>query len=234
MSFAAGGLVGGVSTANFASPNSKKARLADMFLLGKDLKGTKAKFDFAVSKNKISRTDADELLNQIKALQKARVPVWMLSNPEDVIKYSVLQQDVLNLQNSLKKFDEAAHPRIQAEIDTKLLEIDELVKTATETKIEDQVSLFNDTFKVETILLKNEDQLREAGFNSADFNSDGWLESDGRIFVNLETASKRQAVSVASHELLHKIIKSEFAKNPNITKVVEDFKNILQNKGVLE
>ena len=81
LSFAAGGLVGGVSTANFASPNSKKARLADMFLLGKDLKGTKAKFDFAVSKNKISRTDADELLNQIKALQKARVPVWMLSNP---------------------------------------------------------------------------------------------------------------------------------------------------------
>ena len=234
LSFAAGGLVGGVSTANFASPNSKKARLADMFLLGKDLKGTKAKFDFAVSKNKISRTDADELLNQIKALQKARVPVWMLSNPEDVIKYSVLQQDVLNLQNSLKKFDEAAHPRIQAEIDTKLLEIDELVKTATETKIEDQVSLFNDTFKVETILLKNEDQLREAGFNTADFNSDGWLESDGRIFVNLETASKRQAVSVASHELLHKIIKSEFAKNPNITKVVEDFKNILQNKGVLD
>ena len=232
LSFAAGGLVGGTSVANFATPDSKKARLANMVILGRDLKGTKQKLNLAVDRNKLTRKEADELINQIKALSEGSFPAWMFNTPDELIQHAVIQQDIKKLEADLKKYDESQHKKINNELATKKLALQDLVESAAQQAIESDIKLFKDTFNVETIQLNNLDEIIKAGFKEEAF-TDGWLEQDGKIYINMEAAKENQAVSVASHELLHKIIKSEFKKNPNIGKVVTEFKNILEEKGVL-
>ena len=232
LSFAAGGLVGGASVANFATPDSKKARLANMVILGKDLKGTRKKIDAAADRGQLTRKEATDLVNEIKAVSEGSFPAWMFNTPDELIKHAVIQQDIKKLEADLKKYDESHHKRINAQIDSKKLELQELVEAAAEQAIQSDVKMFKDTFNVETIMLKNLDELLKAGFQEEMF-TDGWLEQDGKIYINMEAATANQAVSVASHELLHKIVKSEFKKNPNIGKVVTEFKNILKEKGVL-
>ena len=231
LSFAAGGLIGGVSTANFATPNSKKQQLVDMFLLSKDLKGTKQKFDKAVERGKITEEQSKELFNQIKAVGQDKIPAWMINTPDDAIKYSVVRQDLDNLKNKLKK--DPDNSKIKYEIKSKEFELTQIKEIAAEQSINDDIKLFEETFDVETIALGSIDEIIEAGFAVEEF-TEGWLESDGKIYINMLAAVENQAVSVASHELLHKIIKSEFKNNKNISKIVTEFKEILRKKGVLK
>ena len=67
-----------------------------------------------------------------------------------------------------------------------------------------------------------------------DWETDGLLEKDGIIYINKEQAVKTKAISVASHELLHKVLGSEFKNNAQMPKIVNEFKNILASKGILE
>ena len=67
-----------------------------------------------------------------------------------------------------------------------------------------------------------------------DMTSDGFIEQDGVIYINKEVAAKTQAISVASHELLHKVLKSEFKNNPEMKRVVDEFKEILKKKKVFK
>ena len=61
---------------------------------------------------------------------------------------------------------------------------------------------------------------------------DAYIDSDtGQIFVNKEWAATVGATTAASHELLHKVLKSTFDRNPTAAiKMVEDFKNVLSSK----
>jgi Zn-dependent peptidase ImmA (M78 family) len=68
-------------------------------------------------------------------------------------------------------------------------------------------------------------------FTAADFNSDGFLERDGKIYINKEQAAITQAVSVASHEFLHVLldkIEKQMGKE-KFADVTQQFKNILKD-----
>ena len=49
---------------------------------------------------------------------------------------------------------------------------------------------------------------------------DGFFQQDGTIVINVGRAAEAGAIGVASHELLHSILKSEFKEDPEREKKV--------------
>ena len=83
-------------------------------------------------------------------------------------------------------------------------------------------------------IFSSKKEMEDADYSEADLNSDGLMLKDGKIIINLEVASKMGNVSVASHELLHKVLRSEFKNNQDMPRVVNEFRQILDKKGVLK
>jgi predicted kinase len=60
--------------------------------------------------------------------------------------------------------------------------------------------------------------------------SDGFITPTGQIIINREVAAKTGAVSASSHELLHKILKSEFSDKSRAVEIADQFKKTLSRK----
>ena len=225
LSMAAGGLVGGYGSLNMAGVNSGKAQLQDMWTLSKDLKQTESRLQIAVNTNKITADESKDLLNSIKSVGQAKLPAWMINTPQEFIEAAKVQNKLEQLKRSK---DKSKADQI-AVLEQNLLDIQ---TTASTKEIKKEIGFVNKIVgknKVKTF--KSIEEVVKAGF-SEDAFTDGWLEQDGVIYINEKAAIANQAVSVASHELLHKIIKSEFKNNSEIGKVVNEFKQILKDKGV--
>ena len=106
LSFAAGGLLGGLS-----APGSKiKAdkRLKNLYILSGDLKGAKRRFDQMVDSNRLSRKDADNILNEAKSVGESlnKMPAWMLKTPEELIEASIVQSQIDEVTKQKNKLAE--------------------------------------------------------------------------------------------------------------------------------
>ena len=62
-------------------------------------------------------------------------------------------------------------------------------------------------------------------------DADGGIEGD-EIFVNMDVAPKKGAISVGSHELLHRLLRSKFTSESDRIRITENFKDILKSKGL--
>lgn len=73
-------------------------------------------------------------------------------------------------------------------------------------------------------------------FDNQDLKSDGlFIDDDGTIIINKEVAIKEGAIGVASHELLHRILKSQFGNiGDNEVKVINDVRNSLKGTEILK
>ena len=63
-----------------------------------------------------------------------------------------------------------------------------------------------------------------------DIQADAFITGEGKIVINKERAAKVGAVTAASHELLHKILRSAFSDQNQKNKLINDFKNTLSTK----
>ena len=73
------------------------------------------------------------------------------------------------------------------------------------------------------------DEFKKA-YPSVDFEADGFITEEGKIVINKEQAAKTRAVTVGSHELLHKILRSSFSDKDQKNKIINEFKNNLSTK----
>jgi|14_taG_2_1085336.scaffolds.fasta_scaffold01330_2 hypothetical protein len=73
------------------------------------------------------------------------------------------------------------------------------------------------------------DEFKKA-YPSVDFEADGFITEEGKIVINKEQAAKTRAVTVGSHELLHKILRSSFSNKDQKNKIINEFKNNLSTK----
>ncbi len=237
LSFAVGGLVGGSSNISFNS--NRRSKLQNLMILGKNIDGAKARLDGLVKSKKISRRSANKILNQAENLNKYAdgIPAWMLSNPDAVLDVADLAKKIDEAVEKNNKIKNPEAKKINREnfVTPLILAQNAIVQQASESKILNEVKLVKKfTGKNNIKVYKTIKEMKDAGFSIADFNSDGFMEIDGKIVINLETAAQTQAVSVASHELLHKILKSQFSgKNSDNKKILKEFKNILESKGIL-
>ena len=246
LSFAAGGLLGGLS-----APGSKiKAdkRLQNLYILSRDLKGAKQRFDRMIDSGRLKQEDADNILEQAKAIgeSSSKMPAWMLKTPEELIEASVVQSQIDEVTTQKNKLAEPmrveANERIK-ELKDQLGAIREKAANqlvTQETKViegivgTDNVKSFDTAAEMVEAIAKIKGEQYSLDDMMLDMTSDGFIEQDGIIYINKEVAAKTQAISVASHELLHKVLKSEFKNNPEMKRVVDEFKEILKKKGILK
>ena len=246
LSFAAGGLLGALS-----APGSKiraDKRLQNLYILSRDLKGAKRRFDQMVDSNRLSREDADNILNQAKSVGESldKMPAWMLKTPEELIEASVVQSQIDEVTKQKNKLAEPmrveANERIK-ELKDQLGAIREKAANqlvTQETKViegivgTDNVKSFETAAEMVEAIAKVKGDQYSLDDMMLDMTSDGFIEQDGVIYINKEVAAKTQAISVASHELLHKVLKSEFKNNPEMKRVVNEFKEILKKKGIFK
>ena len=62
-------------------------------------------------------------------------------------------------------------------------------------------------------------------------DSDGGIQGD-EIFVNMEVAPKKGAISVGSHELLHRLLRSKFTSESDRIRITNEFIDTLRSKGL--
>jgi hypothetical protein len=235
LSFAAGGLLGGLSAPG-SRVNSNK-RLQNLYILSRDLKGTKKRFDRMIDAGRLSQEDADGILEQAKAVGNSsnKFPAWMLKTPDALIEAAVVQSKIEAATNERSQLA----PPMRTDVDARLEGLNnELLairnKAADELVVKETETIQGIVGKENVTVYNSKAEMEAAGLSDLDMNSDGFIEVDGKIIINREQAANAQAISVASHELLHKVLKSEFKNNPEMKRVVDEFKQILKNKGVFQ
>ena len=246
LSIAAGGLMGGLSAPGSKIKSDK--RLQNLYILSRDLKGAKQRFDRMIDMGRLKQEDADNILEQAKAVgeSSSKMPAWMLKTPEQLIEASVVQSKI---DAATKEKNQLAKP-MRVDVDNRIKGLEEELSiireeaanqlVTQETKViegivgTDNVKSFDTAAEMVEAIAKVKGDQYSLDDMVLDMTSDGFIEQDGVIYINKEVAAKTQAISVASHELLHKVLKSEFKNNPEMKRVVDEFKEILKKKGILQ
>mgnify|MGYP001055978687 CR=1 FL=1 len=235
LSFAAGGLMGGLSTPGSRVNGNK--RLQNLYILSRDLKSAKQRFNRMIDAGRLSQEDADAILEQAEAVGNSsnKFPSWMLKTPDALIEAAVVQSKIEAATNERSQLA----PPMRVDVDARLEGLNnELLairnKAADELVVKETETIQGIVGKENVTVYNSKAEMEAAGLSDLDMNSDGFIEVDGKIIINREQAANAQAISVASHELLHKVLKSEFKNNPEMKRVVDEFKQILKNKGVFQ
>jgi predicted kinase len=247
LSFAAGGLLG--SSANIKNgfkPNQYK-RLQNLMYVGKDLAGSKARLDKMILEGKATAGQVDAILFDAEAAfaYREKMPPWIISRtPEAYIKAARVSKEIEKLKVDKKNYPGAFTLELDKQIENKEAELSSVVEEAAAKLVADEANTIEKILdskgtKIENGISQNKKPARRvetfkttdellAADPSANPEADAYFNPEtGQIIINLEVAAKTQAISAASHELLHKILKAEFSSNPEMLKIVEEFKAIL-------
>ena len=243
LSFAVGGLVGGKLP---GVQSSEYQRLQNLFVISKDLEGAKKRFDFMIDKGKMSADERDGILEQAGAIsaQSDKIPTWMLgqNNHQEFIDAAVTLNKIKKLQDQKSKTDKAFHEPIDLQIEEEQKNLEGIInqaleqkKQAVETAVKKDIETVENIVGKENVTVFNtKKEMEDAGFDEGALTSDGFMETDGKIIINLEVAVNTQAISVASHELLHRVLRSELATLPEGTKerITNELRNLLPKEAL--
>ena len=235
LSAAIGGLAGGNLKLNFKA--NQNERLQNLFFVGKDIKSAKTKFDYLVKKGKITQKEADTIIEQAEAVANTSegIPSWMQNSPEAIIESAVILNKIKKLEADKKRLAETYHEEVNNDIEAAYSELKTIKdKAAKELTIKEAAKVTKIAGKENVTTYNSVDEMKAAGVDESKLNSDGIFEKDGKIIINLEVAARTKAISVGSHELLHRILRSELKNNKNLGKVINEFRDILKTSGELE
>ena len=248
LSFAAGGLLGGAANIKSGFKPDQTKRLQNLLIAGKDLTGTKARLNKMVLQGKATQEQIDAILFDAEAAitQQNQMPAWIKErNPEAYIEAAKLGKQLDDLELKKKNYLGSFVQGIDEEIKLKEEALDKVVADAAAKLVADEANTIEKILdrkgtKIENGISQNGKPARRvetfkttaellALDPDADPEADAYFnEETGQIIINLERAAKTQAISAASHELLHKILKAEFSSNPEMNEIVEEFKTILE------
>ena len=116
-------------------------------------------------------------------------------------------------------------------IDKEAEELNNLYRTKRDIKITEKA--FEKTGTDVDIIKFNKDFAERFDLTEKEaLEVDGFIR-DNQVFINEEAAVKKGSISVASHELLHRIINNKLSDSDTRTKLAEGFKSILEKEGTL-
>jgi hypothetical protein len=250
LSFAAGGLLGGTTTVKTGFKQNPYKRLESLFYVGQDIEGSKKRYAEMVKSGVATQEQVDAIIFDAEAAVESenKMPPWIIQQtPESFIEIARAQKQLNDLQNKKKNYLDSFASGIDEQIKAKQAEIQALTNSAAKIAIEKEAAIVKKILdkkgtKVENgidgnnqrvVVFNTTAELKEAARKDkkeVDLKSDAFFDpATGQIVINLEVAADTKAVSAASHELLHKILKAEFTSNPEILKIVEEFKTILKD-----
>ena len=245
LSMSTAGLMAGFSTPGFKQ--SPQSRLTNLYELSKNPKKTKKLLDFAVNKGKITQDDAVKILEQAEAVGKYAAPKWMLNHSQEYIDVALIQQKIDKLESQKKpiKNNETFSKNVDNQIQKLKDEQNDILQPIIEGQIKKDVeTVASETAKIEgvegeTIVLETDEDFKKYNIDPTQSDNAFFTAKDGNIYINLKKAAREADISAPSHELLHKIVSSQFKSkdgklDPKMDKVINEFKQVLKDKGVFE
>ena len=239
MSFAAGGLLGGVSA---SGQNYTPSKVSDLYQLSQDKKGAKSRFDYLVKNKVLTQKEADNILKDVDAVGNAvnnkEVPMYLAElNPDTFVKIANNTQEINRLKEEKKALAPGLEGNTQQEIDRLTQENIELQRGENLKLIKEEGKLIEKLGgKDNVIIFANQQEAAEQGYKGKDLISNGFMDVGGKIVIIEDVAAANSALSVGSHELLHKILKAEFTVDGKPTalqkRLLGEFKNVLKQKGL--
>ena len=235
LSAAVGGLAGGNLNLNFKA--NQNERLQNLFFVGKDIKAAKAKFDYLIKKGKITQEEADTIIEQAEAVSNTttEIPSWMQDSPEEIIQSAVILNRIKKLEADKKNLAKTYHAEVDQEIESAYDELKTLKEKAAKQLAAKEAEVVTNIAGKENVDTYNSiEEMKAAGIDESELNSDGIMEKDGKIIINLAVAARTKAISVGSHELLHRVLRSELKNNKAMPEIINQFREILKTNGALE
>ena len=240
LSFGAGGLVSRFGNLNNLGYNNNA--LKDLYTLSKQPKSVKNRLDIAVETGKISRKKADQIINDMssvrQSIQNNTIPKYIFDNdPDGYVKIANLQARQNELNKIKKNYGSLTDPRIEKELTSIEEQINTLAENANKKVLQKDVEIAQKFADV--TVFKNAKEAEAAGVTDLDSETEGIFQDDtGKIYINEEVAAKSPEITVATHELLHKILKKQFNVNnlptQEQTKVLEEFKDLLREANLFD
>ena len=236
MSFLAGGLAGGKAGAATGFQQNNYKRLTNLYQLSKNISGAQTRLDYLVKTNKITQEQADEVLKEARAVgnQIEKIPAVIADRGDAAVRGALILQEIADLETTAERLAPEFRGETNERIDNLKGQLENLALEVSEQKVTEDVKIVEGVIGKDNIeVFETDEDMVEAGYtNLLDRLSDGFVEEDGKIIINKSRATQTGAVSVASHELLHKVLKSEIKNNPKFKSAVQDFKQILKAKGL--
>ena len=214
-----------VTAAQFDIVKDKNAKLGLSFLLQESLK-----------KGEITKEQASQSLakfNQVQSASRQVEKTGLDLTSEQGVEVVNLLAEKNNLKSKIEGVDEAL-ASVQKE---RIKEIDESVKRiakdASEVKLKAETEVVEKLAGKENVkAFDTAEEFVEATGKPAE--ADAFEDPDGTIFINKQRAAEVSAFSAASHELLHRVLKSTFSDKAASTNLVKDFNKVLEKEGYLD
>ena len=241
LSLAVGGLSGGISGVSYKyNPN----KLMDLMTVSADTEGASTRLDYLVDQNQITRRQANQILKDADAVKfsfnNKKVPEYMIElNPDTYVKMARNSLKINELETEKNQLDKGLQGDLQAQID-KLNQAQENLAKGENIRVisEDTKFIEKVAGKGNVLTFKTQKEAEAAGYKGKDLLSNGFMEVDGKIVIMQDVAANNSKITVASHELLHKILKAEFTIDGKPTelqsRILTEFKGILKKNGLLK
>ena len=235
LSFVTAGLISGDVNIDLGFKMTNRKRMENLYVLSRNMKGARKRLDAMVESGKITRDNADAILEQAEAVgnMAGRIPEHLLDSEVDVVEVARLLTSIENLRDQKKNIDPTMHGAIDSAIKDAEQQIVDLTKEANERQIRKQAGQVEKIVGEEVVEVLTAKQMEEAGMDQDALNSDGFMEVDGKIIINIDKASETGAISVASHELLHRVLRAEMKNNPEMPRIINELRDVLKSKGAL-
>ena len=241
LSLAVGGLSGGISGVSYKyNPN----KLMDLMTVSSDVEGASKRLDYLVNENQITRRQANQILKDADAVKfsfgNKKVPEYMIElNPDTYVKMARNSLKINELETEKNQLDKGLQGDLQTKIDKLNQAQEKLAKGENITEIyKDTKFLKKVAGNDGVVVLKNRAEAIAKNYKGKDLFSNGFMEEDGKIVIMLDVAAENSQIAVASHELLHKILKAEFTNDGKPTelqtRILKEFKGILKKNGLLK
>ena len=238
LSFAAGALMGGLGS---TSTGYSKDKVGDLLQISKNIEGATKRFDTFIKQGKMTKAQSNKIISDAQAVASAvgsnSIPSFIYeADPDSYVKIAALEKKKEAIKDK-KKGLVVPDPRLDEQFDKLVIEQNNLATEANEIYTKQQVKNVKKLAgKGAITTFKNAKEAKTKGVDFGE-NTDGIIESDGKIYIDLESSSKSMNWTVASHELLHKILKKEFTVDGKPTelqkKIQDNFKKILKKKNLL-
>ena len=191
--------------------------------------------------NKNEVPDLENMISEqeqkiINTRQKVSEELNMM-NPDELKKYA---EGVDNVAKERKKLNSVFSPilktKTQKQIDELQYQNDQVLRESVDRRLDENIKTVGVEDLGRTVNDYNTKEDYQKAYDNTEFgkknsmnitSSDGFIDTEGDIYINKEVAQKVRNVNVAAHELLHGILNNNIKEPGQLKKLVTEFKAVL-------
>ena len=150
----------------------------------------------------------------------------------ELIDYATRRVELSESIDLLKDPEYKDKENLKKLIDKEAEELNNLYRTKRDIKTTEKA--FEKTGTDVDVIKSNKDFAERFDLTEKEaLEVDGFIR-DNQVFINEEAAVKKGSISVASHELLHRIINNRLTDKNTVIELAKGFKSILEKEGTLD